>query len=155
MVNFLTNKKIYIYDRIYHRKVVVLHVYKFNSVCFSILNVSNYSLSYFFLGKNKMEMFGGLMKSFSKTKDEYYLSATVKDVNDFFDQEMTFLTQYHQNLKEATSRADRQTVKHKDMADSYIKISTNILQLATTDGGKLEKFLTKIAETFEKLRVSY
>ncbi|XP_058808610.1 sorting nexin-6 isoform X2 [Phymastichus coffea] len=103
-------------------------------------------------GKNKMEMFGGLMKSFSKTKDEYYLSATVKDVNDFFDQEMTFLTQYHQNLKEATSRADRQTAKHKDMADSYIKISTNILQLATTDDGKLEKFLTKIAETFEKLR---
>ncbi|XP_016839864.1 sorting nexin-6 isoform X1 [Nasonia vitripennis] len=103
-------------------------------------------------GKNKMEMFGGLMKSFSKTKDEYYLSATVKDVNDFFDQEMTFLTQYHHNLKEATSRADRQTTKHKDVADSYIKISTNLLQLATTDTGKLEKLLTKIAETFEKLR---
>ncbi|XP_023316298.1 sorting nexin-6 isoform X2 [Trichogramma pretiosum] len=103
-------------------------------------------------GKNKIEMFGGLMKSFSKTKDEYYLSATVKDVNDFFDQEMTFLTQYHQNLKEATSRSDRQTAKHKDVADSYIKISTNLLQLATTDTGKLEKFMTKIAETFEKLR---
>lgn len=102
-----------------------------------------------------MEMFGGLMKSFSKTKDEYYLSATVKDVNDFFDQEMTFLTQYHQNLKEATLRADRQTAKHKDVADSYIKISTNLLQLATTDTGKLEKYLTKIAETLEKLRVSF
>lgn len=98
-------------------------------------------------------MFGGLMRSFSKTKDEYYLSATVKDVNDFFDQEMTFLTQYHTNLKEATSRADRQTIKHKDVADSFIKISTNLLQLATTDVGKLEKFLTKIAETFEKIRV--
>ncbi|KAJ8678866.1 hypothetical protein QAD02_014653 [Eretmocerus hayati] len=103
-------------------------------------------------GKNKMEMFGGLMKSFSKTKDEYYLSATVKDHNEFFDQEMAFLTQYHQNLKEATTRADYQTAKHKDVADSYIKISTNLLQLATTDTGKLEKLLTKIAETFEKLR---
>ncbi|XP_015512483.1 sorting nexin-6 isoform X1 [Neodiprion pinetum] len=103
-------------------------------------------------GKNKMEMFGGLVKSFSKTTDEYYLSATVKDVNDFFDQEMTFLQQYHQNLKESTGRADRQTVKHKDVADSYIKISTNLLQLATTDNGKLERFLTKIAETLEKLR---
>jgi sorting nexin-5/6/32 len=101
-----------------------------------------------------MEMFGGLMKSFSKTKDEYYLSATVKDVNDFFDQEMTFLTQYHHNLKEATSRADRQTAKHREVADSYIKISSNLLQLATTDTGKLEKLLTKIAETFEKLRVN-
>lgn len=107
-----------------------------------------------FLGKNKMEMFGGLVKSFSKTTDEYYLQATVKDVNDFFDQEMTFLQLYHHNLKEATSRADRQTAKHKDVADSYIKISTNLLQLATIDPGKLEKFLTKIAETFEKLRVS-
>ncbi|XP_012278159.1 sorting nexin-6 isoform X2 [Orussus abietinus] len=103
-------------------------------------------------GKNKMEMFGELVRSFSKTTDEYYLSATVKDVNDFFDQEMTFLQQYHHNLKEATSRADRQTAKHKDVADSYIKISSNLLQVAITDGGKLESFLTKIAETFEKIR---
>ncbi|PBC30936.1 Sorting nexin-6 [Apis cerana cerana] len=103
-------------------------------------------------GKNKMEMFGGLVKSFSTTTDEYYLSATVKDVNDFFDQEMSFLQTYHHNLKEATIRADRQTTKHKDVADSYIKISTNLLQLATTDTGKLERFLTKIAEMFEKLR---
>lgn len=108
---------------------------------------------FIFVGKNKMEMFGGLVKSFSKTTDEYYLSATVKDVNDFFDQEMTFLQTYHHNLKEATRLADRQTAKHKDVADSYIKISTNLLQLATTDTGKLERFLTKIAETFEKLRV--
>ncbi|XP_014299043.1 sorting nexin-6 isoform X1 [Microplitis demolitor] len=103
-------------------------------------------------GKNKIEIFGGLVKSLSKTTDEYYLSATVKDVNDFFDQELAFLQQYHNNLKEATSRADRQTTKHKDVADSYIKISTNLLQLATTDSGKLERFLTKIAETFEKIR---
>lgn len=116
------------------------------SACFYILFA-------FFAGKNKMEMFGGLVKSFSKTTDEYYLSATVKDVNDFFDQEMTFLQTYHHNLKEATRLADRQTAKHKDVADSYIKISTNLLQLATTDTGKLERFLTKIAETFEKLRV--
>ncbi|XP_044589289.1 sorting nexin-6 isoform X3 [Cotesia glomerata] len=103
-------------------------------------------------GKNKIEIFGGLVKSLSKTTDEYYLSATVKDVNDFFDQELTFLHLYHNNLKEATTRADRQTTKHKDVADSYIKISTNLLQLATTDSGKLERFLTKIAETFEKIR---
>lgn len=76
----------------------------------------------------------------------------LKDVNDFFDQEMSFLQTYHHNLKEATIRADRQTTKHKDVADSYIKISTNLLQLATTDTGKLERFLTKIAEMFEKLR---
>ena len=114
-----------------------------------------YKFFIFFSGKNKMEMFGGLVKSFSTTTDEYYLSATVKDVNDFFDQEMSFLQTYHQNLKEATARSDRQTAKHKDVADSYIKISTNLLQLATTDTGKLERFLTKIAEMFEKLRVRF
>lgn len=102
--------------------------------------------------KKKMELFGGIVRSFSVTTDEYILSATVKDVNDFFDQEMSFLQQYHNNLKEGTIRADRQTSKHKDVADSYIKISSNLLQIATTDSGKLEKFLTKIAETFEKLR---
>jgi len=48
--------------------------------------------------------------------------------------------------------ADRQTAKHKDVADSYIKISTNLLQLDTTDTKKLERFLTKFAETSEKLR---
>lgn len=103
--------------------------------------------------KKKIELFGGIVRSFSETTDEYILSATVKDVNDFFDQEMTFLQQYHNNLKEGTVRADRQTAKHKDVADSYIKISSNLLQIATTDAGKLERFLTKIAETFEKLRV--
>lgn len=102
--------------------------------------------------KNKMEMLGVFVKSFSKSTDEFYLSATVKDVNDFFDQEMTFLQQYHNNLKEATKAADKQTSKHKDVADSYIKISMNLLQLATTDDGKLEKFLSKVAEAFEKFR---
>lgn len=120
-----------------------------------VCNMNKSYKSFIFLGKNKMEMFGGLVKSFSTTTDEYYLSATVKDVNDFFDQEMSFLQTYHHNLKEATARADRQTAKHKDVADSYIKISTNLLQLATTDNGKLERFLTKIAEMFEKLRVRF
>ncbi|CAG5094002.1 Similar to SNX6: Sorting nexin-6 (Pongo abelii) [Cotesia congregata] len=92
-------------------------------------------------GKNKIEIFGGLVKSLSKTTDEYYLSATVKDVNDFFDQELTFLHQYHNNLKEATTRADRQTTKHKDVADSYIKISTNLLQVASDEDLKLSDTL--------------
>ncbi|KAG8039255.1 hypothetical protein G9C98_003562 [Cotesia typhae] len=92
-------------------------------------------------GKNKIEIFGGLVKSLSKTTDEYYLSATVKDVNDFFDQELTFLHQYHNNLKEATTRADRQTTKHKDVADSYIKISTNLLQYYMRDTAAAKRLL--------------
>jgi hypothetical protein len=53
------------------------------------------------------------VKSFGNTTDEYYLSATVRDVNDFFEQEMTFLSEYNNHLKEATQRADKMTSKHK------------------------------------------
>uniref|UniRef100_A0A1B6EY91 Sorting nexin n=1 Tax=Cuerna arida TaxID=1464854 RepID=A0A1B6EY91_9HEMI len=102
--------------------------------------------------KNKMEVLGGFVKSFSKTSDEILLSATVKDVNDFFEQEKNFLIEYHSHLKEATAKADRMTKRHKDVADSFIKISSGLIQLATTDHRDLEKFLTKVAETFEKAR---
>lgn len=40
-----------------------------------------------------------------------------------------------------------------DVADSFIKISSGLVQLATTDHRDIEKFLTKVAETFEKARV--
>lgn len=42
-----------------------------------------------------------------------------------------------------------------EVADSYIKISSGLVQLATIDPNPLDKFLTKISETFEKARVSY
>lgn len=137
------------------REILFYKIYQNLLLNLYLYNMNKKYRYFLFSGKNKMEMFGGLVKSFSTTTDEYYLSATVKDVNDFFDQEMSFLQTYHHNLKEATIRADRQTTKHKDVADSYIKISTNLLQLATTDTGKLERFLTKIAEMFEKLRVRF
>lgn len=41
-----------------------------------------------------------------------------------------------------------------EVADSYIKISSGLVQLATVDPNPLDKFLTKVAETFEKARVS-
>lgn len=53
------------------------------------------------------------MKSLSKSTDELLLSATVKDVNDFFEQEKNFLIEYHAHLKEATAKADRMTKRHK------------------------------------------
>jgi PX domain. len=64
-------------------------------------------------GKNKMEVIGGLMKSLTKTTDEFLLSATVKDVNDFFEQEKNFLIDYHAHLKDATAKADKMTKRHK------------------------------------------
>lgn len=102
--------------------------------------------------KNKMEMFEGFVKSLSHSTDELLLSATVKDVNEFFEQQKNFLIEYHNHLKDATAKADRMTSKHKEVADLYIKISMSLMQLATTDHTDLEKFLTRVAETFEKLR---
>lgn len=40
-----------------------------------------------------------------------------------------------------------------DVADSFIKISVGLVQLATTDHRDLEKFLTKVSEMFERARV--
>lgn len=63
--------------------------------------------------KNKKEMFEGLVKSFSKTSDELLLSATLKDNDDFFEQEKNFLLEYYTHLKEATAKSDRMTKRHK------------------------------------------
>lgn len=104
--------------------------------------------------KGKLQQLGGLVKSLGSTTDQYYLSATVRDVNDFFEQQSNSLTEYHSQLKEATMRTDKMTEKHKELADSYIKISAGILQLANNDPGPLDKFLSKVADTFEKARVS-
>lgn len=42
-----------------------------------------------------------------------------------------------------------------EVADSYIKISGGLVQLANVDPGPLDKFLTKMADTFERARVSH
>ncbi|XP_065226516.1 sorting nexin-6 isoform X2 [Planococcus citri] len=102
--------------------------------------------------KNKMEMLEGLVKSLSKTTDEYLLSATMKDVNDFFEQQKNFLIGYYGHLKEATTKADRMTSKHKEVADSYIKISSGLVHLATIDHKELDRYLNKVAEALEKAR---
>ncbi|VEN56953.1 unnamed protein product [Callosobruchus maculatus] len=102
--------------------------------------------------KGKLQQLGGLIKSVGTTTDQYYLNATVHDVADFFEQQMNSLTEYHGQLKEATARTDKMTEKHKELADSYIKISGGLLQLANSDDGHLDKFLAKVAEAFEKAR---
>jgi len=95
------------------------------------------------------------VRSLGKTTDEIYLGATVRDVNDFFETELQFLTEYNAHLKEAATRTERMTKKHKEVADLHIKISSNLIQLSTSDqkhGNNMEKFLGKTAEVFEKIR---
>ena len=75
------------------------------------------------------------MASFQKSGDELLLSNTVKDVDEFFDAERTFLLEYHGHLKEATHRADRMTTTHKLLADNYIKLSSALVDLAALEAG--------------------
>nr|CAG4640837.1 EOG090X05NC [Eulimnadia texana] len=103
-------------------------------------------------GKNKKERLEGLFKSLSKTTDELLLTSTQKDVDEFFDKEKTFLLEYNTLLKDATSKADKMTKSRKEVADTYIKISSCLLEMATADTNQLERFAAKTAEVFEKAR---
>jgi len=103
-------------------------------------------------GKNKKEKIEGLFKILSRSADDMLLSSTQKDIDEFFEQEKNFLVEYHTQIKDATLKADRMTKAHKNVADSYIKISSGLIQLATVDNSDLEKFFNRISETFEKAR---
>ncbi len=105
--------------------------------------------------RKKIDLFGGLLKSVGKTTDELYLGATVRDVNDFFETELQFLGEYHAHLKEASARSERMAKKHKELADSYIKVSSGLFQMSSIERGSMEKFTAKTAEIFEKMRVSF
>ncbi|XP_017768793.1 PREDICTED: sorting nexin-6 isoform X2 [Nicrophorus vespilloides] len=102
--------------------------------------------------RGRFQQFGGFVKSLGSTTDQYYLNVTVRDVHDFFEKQMNSLTEYHGKLKEGTVKTDKMTEKHKEVADSYIKISGGLVQLANIDPGPLDKYLMKVADGFEKAR---
>ncbi|XP_013414079.1 sorting nexin-6 [Lingula anatina] len=102
-------------------------------------------------GKNKKERISGFFKNMTKTADEVLLS-NQKDVDEFFESEKGFLVEYHSKIKDATARGDKLTRAHKNVADSYIAISSGLTQLATIENTELDKLFTKLAEFFEKAR---
>ncbi|XP_059150039.1 sorting nexin-6-like [Physella acuta] len=102
-------------------------------------------------GKNKKERIGGFFKSITKTADEVLISGQ-KDVDEFFESEKVFLIEYHNKIKDATGKADRMTKVHKNVADSYIQISTGLVQLATIENTELDRIFSKVAEALEKAR---
>lgn len=102
--------------------------------------------------KNKKEKVEGLFRSINKSTDEILLAATQKDVDDYFEKEKGFLLEYHAAIKDSTLKADKMTQAHKSVADSYIKLSTGLSQLGTIEGPRLEKFINKVSDTFEKAR---
>lgn len=105
-------------------------------------------------GKNKKEKLVGIFSSFQKTGDGLLLSSTQKDVDDFFEQEKNFILDYNQQLKDASLKADKATSAQKGLADTYIKLSSSILNIASVESPGLEAFLTKLSDTLEKIRKS-
>uniref|UniRef100_A0A673LRV5 Sorting nexin-5-like n=1 Tax=Sinocyclocheilus rhinocerous TaxID=307959 RepID=A0A673LRV5_9TELE len=72
--------------------------------------------------KNAKEMFGGFFKNMVKSADEVLISG-VKEVDEFFEQEKTFLLDYSSKIKDATAKAEKMTRSHKNVADDYNHIS--------------------------------
>lgn len=102
-------------------------------------------------GKNSKEKLSGFFRTVTQSVDEVLLS-NQKDKDEFFDHQRTFLVEYFTRVKDATMKSDRMTKSHKNVADSYIKISSCLTQLATADNSNLDKLLAKVAETLEKAR---
>ena len=85
-------------------------------------------------GKNKKEKLMGVLNSVQKSGDELLLSSTLKDVDEFFDNERRFLLEYFSHLRDSTNKADKMVVLHKSLAENYIKISTGLVDLSSLDG---------------------
>uniref|UniRef100_W5K7J5 Sorting nexin 5 n=1 Tax=Astyanax mexicanus TaxID=7994 RepID=W5K7J5_ASTMX len=76
--------------------------------------------------KNAKEFFGGFFKNMVKSADEVLISG-IKDVDEFFEQEKTFLLDYFSKIKDATAKAEKMTRSHKNVADDYIHISATVI----------------------------
>ena len=85
-------------------------------------------------GKNKKEKLLDVFSSVQKTTDDLLLSSTLKDVEEFFENEKKFLIDYHNQLKDATFKGDKMVLQHKLLAENYIKISTGLMALSSLDG---------------------
>ncbi|XP_056616597.1 sorting nexin-5 [Triplophysa dalaica] len=101
--------------------------------------------------KNAKEMFGGFFKNMVKTADEVLISG-IKEVDEFFEQEKTFLLDYSVKIKDATAKAEKMTRSHKSVADDYNLISAALNSTAADNNTTLKKHLEKCADVFEKLR---
>uniref|UniRef100_A0A6Q2ZG20 PX domain-containing protein n=1 Tax=Esox lucius TaxID=8010 RepID=A0A6Q2ZG20_ESOLU len=87
--------------------------------------------------KNAKETFGSFFKNMVKSADEVIISG-IKEVDDFFEQEKTFLLDYSSKIKDSTAKAEKMTRSHKNVADDYIHISATLSSLSVDDNTKVE-----------------
>lgn len=88
--------------------------------------------------KNTKERFGGLVKSISKNADELRL-INYKETDELFESQKKFLTDYYNKIRESSFKADRMTFVHRSLADSYIRVSTGLSNIATAELEPLSK----------------
>nr|KAF6467901.1 sorting nexin 32 [Rousettus aegyptiacus] len=105
-------------------------------------------------GKNRKELLGGFLRNIVKSADEAVITGMsgIKEVDDFFEHERTFLLEYHTRIRDACLRADRVMHSHKCLADDYIPISAALSSLGTQEVNQLKISFFKLAELFERLR---
>ncbi|XP_072495238.1 sorting nexin-32 isoform X3 [Notamacropus eugenii] len=105
-------------------------------------------------GKNKKELFGGFIRNIVKSADEVLITGVsgLKEVDEFFEHERTFLLEYHTRIRDACLRADRVMRSHKCLAEDYIPISAALSSLGTQEVHQLKMSFLKLAELFERLR---
>ncbi|KAK0149122.1 Sorting nexin-6 [Merluccius polli] len=102
-------------------------------------------------GKNKKEKLEDFFKNVVKSADGV-LVAGVKDVDDFFEHEKTFLLEYHNRVKDASLKSDKMIRSHKNAADDINRISSSLYTLGTQDSTDVCKFFLKVSELLEKTR---
>ncbi|KAI7689991.1 hypothetical protein SSS_01835 [Sarcoptes scabiei] len=107
-------------------------------------------------GKNKRELLVGFFSNIRNSTDGLVLNTTQKDIDEFFEGQKVQLSDYYNNIKTQTTRADAMVKAHKAVADSYIKIVTPLVQIANsnecTPDPEMSKFFLKISDLLEKLR---
>uniref|UniRef100_A0A8C9RRA8 Sorting nexin n=1 Tax=Scleropages formosus TaxID=113540 RepID=A0A8C9RRA8_SCLFO len=100
-------------------------------------------------GKNKKEKLEDFFKNVVKSADGV-LVAGVKDVDDFFEHEKTFLLEYHNRVKDASAKSDRMIRSHKSKF-SVVTMHSFLLYCLYCFLQHYVFFL-KVSELFEKTR---
>ncbi|CAM5126307.1 unnamed protein product [Eretmochelys imbricata] len=105
-------------------------------------------------GKNRKELLGGFFRNIVKSADEALITGVsgLKEVDEFFEHERTFLLEYHARVRDTCLKADRVMRSHKSLAEDYIPISVALGSLGTQEVRQLQTSFLKLAEFFERLR---
>ncbi|CAM5165935.1 unnamed protein product [Natator depressus] len=105
-------------------------------------------------GKNRKELLGGFFRNIVKSADEALITGVsgLKEVDEFFEHERTFLLEYHARVRDTCLKADRVMRSHKSLAEDYIPISVALSSLGTQEVRQLQTSFLKLAELFERLR---